>query len=162
MKLSKDEGMSAVNTKKVLVLHGPNLNMLGQREPDIYGTLTLNGLNSLLAAKAAELGLEIEFMQTNHEGVMVDAIQSAQGCYDCIIINPAAFTHYSLAVRDALASVSVPAIEVHLSNIYRREEFRHHSVTAAVAVGQIAGFGVHGYVLALQAAHGIMADRSVG
>ena len=99
-------------------------------------------------------------MQTNHEGVLVDAIQSAEGCYGCIIINPAALTHYSVAVRDALAGISVPAIEVHLSNIYNREEFRHHSVTAPVTVGQIAGFGAQSYVLALQAARTIVENRS--
>jgi 3-dehydroquinate dehydratase-2 len=146
--------------KKILVINGPNLNLLGQREPDIYGNLTLENLNDLLRAKASDLGVGIEFLQTNHEGVMVDAIQSAEGNFDCIIINPAALTHYSVAVRDALASVTVPAIEVHLSNLYRREEFRHHSVTAAVAVGQIVGFGTHGYVLALGAAFEIVNNRS--
>lgn len=151
--------MMAIDRKKVLVLHGPNLNLLGRREPTVYGKLTLPELNAMLTAKAVELELEIDFMQTNHEGVMVDAIQSAEGCYDCIIINPAAFTHYSVAVRDALAGISVPAIEVHLSNIYSREEFRHHSVTAPVTVGQIAGFGAQGYVLALQAAGSIMENR---
>ena len=145
---------------KILVLHGPNLNLLGRREPEVYGKLTLPDVNAMLTAKAAELDLEIEFMQTNHEGVLVDAIQSAEGCYDCIIINPAAFTHYSVAVRDALASISVPAIEVHLSNIYNREEFRHRSVTAPVTVGQIAGFGAQSYVLALQAARTIVENRS--
>jgi len=152
--------VSIINNK-VLVIHGPNLNLLGQREPDVYGRLTLEDLNCMLREKAAELDVGIEFVQTNHEGVMVDAIQSAEGCFDCIIINPAAFTHYSVAVRDALAAISVPAIEVHLSNIYRREEFRHHSVTAPVAVGQIAGFGAQGYVLALGAALEIMKNRSV-
>jgi len=145
---------------KILVLHGPNLNLLGRREPEVYGKLTLSDVNAMLTAKAAELDLEIEFMQTNHEGVLVDAIQSAEGCYGCIIINPAALTHYSVAVRDALAGISVPAIEVHLSNIYNREEFRHHSVTAPVTVGQIAGFGAHSYVLALQAARTIVENRS--
>lgn len=145
---------------KILVLHGPNLNLLGRREPEVYGKLTLPDVNAMLTAKAAELDLEIEFMQTNHEGVLVDAIQSAEGCYGCIIINPAAFTHYSVAVRDALAGISVPAIEVHLSNIYSREEFRHHSVTAPVTIGQIAGFGAQSYVLALQAARTIVENRS--
>ena len=145
---------------KILVLHGPNLNLLGRREPEVYGKLTLPDVNAMLTAKAAELDLEIEFVQTNHEGVLVDAIQSAEGCYDCIIINPAALTHYSVAVRDALAGISVPAIEVHLSNIYNREEFRHHSVTAPVTVGQIAGFGAQSYVLALQAARTIVENRS--
>ena len=138
--------------KRILVLHGPNLNMLGKREPEVYGALTLEQLNAELAAQAAKLGVAVECRQTNHEGVLVDMIQAAEGAYDCIIINPAAFTHYSIAVRDALAAISTPAIEVHLSNIYRREEFRHHSVTAPVTVGQIAGFGSQGYILALYAA----------
>ena len=138
--------------KRILVLHGPNLNMLGRREPEVYGALTLEQLNAELAAQAAKLGVAVECRQTNHEGVLVDMIQAADGAFDCIIINPAAFTHYSIAVRDALAAISTPAIEVHLSNIYRREEFRHHSVTAPVTVGQIAGFGSQGYILALYAA----------
>ena len=142
--------------KRILVLHGPNLNMLGKREPDVYGAATLEQLNAELAAQAASLGVAVEFRQTNHEGVMVDMIQAADGAFDCIIINPAAFTHYSIAVRDALVAISTPAIEVHLSNIYRREEFRHHSVTAPVTVGQIAGFGPQGYILALHAALGII------
>ena len=138
--------------KRILVLHGPNLNMLGKREPEVYGALTLEQLNAELTAQAAKLGVAVECRQTNHEGVLVDMIQAADGACDCIIINPAAFTHYSIAVRDALAAISTPAIEVHLSNIYRREEFRHHSVTAPVTVGQIAGFGSRGYILALYAA----------
>ena len=150
-----NKGMSAIK-KRVLVIHGPNLNLLGRREPDIYGALTLDALNGMLSRKAEELDVKIDFLQTNHEGVMVDTIQSAEGLFDCIIINPAALTHYSIAVRDALAAITTPAIEVHLSNIYQREEFRHHSVTAPVTVGQIAGFGGQGYILALQAAIGIM------
>ena len=152
--------MDTLHSAKILVLHGPNLNLLGQREPAVYGRLTLEQLNARLQAKAAELGASVECVQTNHEGVMVDTIQAAEGRYDFIVINPAAFTHYSVAVRDALAAVSVPAIEVHLSNIYQREEFRHHSVTAAVTVGQIAGLGAQGYLLALEAACGILNNRS--
>ena len=138
--------------KRILVLHGPNLNMLGKREPEVYGALTLEQLNAELAAQAAKLGVAVECRQTNHEGVLVDMIQAADGAFDCIIINPAAFTHYSIAVRDALAAISTRAIVVHLTIIYRREEFRHHSVTAPVTVGQIAGFGSQGYILALYAA----------
>ena len=152
--------MDTLHSAKILVLHGPNMNLLGQREPAVYGRLTLEQLNARLQAKAAELGASVECVQTNHEGVMVDTIQAAEGRYDFIVINPAAFTHYSVAVRDALAAVSVPAIEVHLSNIYQREEFRHHSVTAAVTVGQIAGLGAQGYLLALEAACGILNNRS--
>lgn len=152
--------MDTLHSAKILVLHGPNLNLLGQREPAVYGRLTLEQLNARLQAKAAELGASVECVQTNHEGVMVDTIQAAEGRYDFIVINPAAFTHYSVAVRDALAAISVPAIEVHLSNIYQREEFRHHSVTAAVTVGQIAGLGAQGYLLALEAACGILNNRS--
>ena len=144
------------NSKKILVIHGPNLNMLGKREPEVYGAATLEQLHAELAAQAASLAVVLEIRQTNHEGVMVDMIQAADGAFDCIIINPAAFTHYSISVRDALAAISTPAIEVHLSNIYRREEFRHHSVTAPVTVGQIAGFGPQGYILALHAALGII------
>ena len=143
--------MEAVK-ERVLVLHGPNLNLLGKREPEIYGATTLENINDMLNARAAALGLEVVIIQTNYEGKLVDAIQQAQDNYACIIINPAAFTHYSIAVRDALAAVRVPAIEVHLSNIYRREEFRHHSVIAPIAIGQIAGFGANSYLLALEAA----------
>ena len=145
--------------RKVLVIHGPNLNLLGRREPDIYGRTSLEAINAMLESRAAELGLALEIMQTNHEGVMVDAIQAAEDSCGCIIINPAAFTHYSVAVRDALAAVSVPAIEVHLSNIQRREDFRRHSVTAAATTGQITGFGPQGYLLALQAAAEIMGHK---
>ncbi|MDD4599769.1 3-dehydroquinate dehydratase [bioreactor metagenome] len=136
----------------VLVIHGPNLNLLGQREPGIYGTLTLNDINNKITHSANLLGLNVECVQTNHEGVMVETIQQAVGRYDCLIINAAAFTHYSIAVRDALAAVNLPAIEVHLSNIYKREEFRHYSVLSAVVNGTICGFGVHSYILALNAA----------
>jgi 3-dehydroquinate dehydratase-2 len=141
-----------IDKSTVLVIHGPNLNLLGKREPGIYGTLTLDEINEKMLVKAKTLGIELEFVQSNHEGVIVDAIQQATGCYTCIIINAAAFTHYSIAIRDALAAISVPAIEVHLSNIYKREAFRHHSVISAVVQGQISGFGVDSYILALEAA----------
>lgn len=151
-----------MNTQQLhfLVLHGPNLNRLGQREPEIYGNLTLADIDARLASHAAVRGVSVSCVQTNHEGFMIEQIHAAEGKYDFIIINPAAFTHYSVAVRDALASVSVPAIEVHLSNIHKREPFRHHSITAAVTVGQITGLGAHGYVLAMDAAIQLLADRS--
>jgi len=136
----------------VLVIHGPNLNMLGQREKRIYGTTTLPELNNMLMAAATALQWDVSIVQSNSEGDIVTAIHEACGHYECIIINPAAYTHYSIAIRDAIAACSVPTIEVHLSNIYQREEFRHKSVIAPVSVGQISGFGPYGYVLALHAA----------
>lgn len=142
--------------KKILVLHGPNLNLLGKREPHIYGSTTLDDINEGLRKKCSELGILFESVQSNYEGVLVDKIQAADGDYNCIIINAAAFTHYSIALRDALAAIRVPAIEVHLSNIHKREEFRHHSVIAPVVVGQICGFGSDSYFVALEAARRIM------
>lgn len=145
-------GVSKVTVSgKVLVIHGPNLNMLGQREPDVYGRVTLDEINGLLQKRASGLGLEVECLQTNHEGVIVDAIQNAVGEYDFIIINAGALAHYSIAVRDALAGVPVPAIEVHMSNIYKRESFRHVSVIAPATIGQISGLGSYSYLLALEA-----------
>ena len=135
----------------VLVLHGPNLNLLGTREPEIYGSATLADINEMLKKRAEEAGLGIEFLQSNHEGVLVDAVQAARGKYDYIIFNAAAFTHYSIALRDAIAAVEVPVIEVHISNIHQREEFRHTSVRAPVALGQICGLGVASYMAALEA-----------
>ena len=137
--------------KRILVLNGPNLNLLGTREPEIYGALTLADINERLRRRAEEAGHTIEFMQSNHEGVLVDAIQAARGTVDYIILNAAAFTHYSIAIRDAIAAVEVPVIEVHLSNIHRREEFRHKSVIAPVVLGQIAGLGAESYMAALEA-----------
>lgn len=136
---------------RILVIHGPNLNLLGQREPHIYGTTTLEEINRVLRKQAEQLRLDVETHQTNHEGVMVEVVQKAMTGYDGVIINPAAFSHYSIAVRDSLAAVPVPVIEVHLSNIHGREEFRRHSVTAAVAKGTITGLGPSGYLLALEA-----------
>ena len=136
---------------KVLVLHGPNLNMLGKREPGIYGLQTLTDINNLLKKVAAELAGEVSSEQSNHEGVLVDFIQDAFGVFDGLLINPAAYTHTSVALRDAIAAVAVPTVEVHLSNIHKREAFRHHSYIAPVAIGQISGFGADSYRLGLQA-----------
>lgn len=137
---------------KILVLNGPNLNLLGKREPEIYGSLTLADINAHLQARAAEAGVSIAFFQSNHEGALVDAVQDAEGSADFILLNAAAFTHYSIALRDAIAAVSVPVIEIHLSNIHRREEFRHTSVIAPVVMGQVAGFGAESYLGALEIA----------
>ncbi|AUC60649.1 3-dehydroquinate dehydratase II AroQ [Cyanobacterium sp. HL-69] len=136
---------------KLLVLHGPNLNLLGQREPEIYGSLTLSDVDKLLVEKGKIMGVEVVCFQSNHEGNLVDKIHQALGNYQGIVINAGAYTHTSVAVRDALAGVNLPTVEVHLSNIYRREEFRHHSYIAPISVGQISGFGVDSYLLGLQA-----------
>jgi 3-dehydroquinate dehydratase-2 len=137
---------------KVLVLHGPNLNLLGKREPEVYGHVTLDSINAMLADEARALGIEVKIFQSNVEGDLVNAIQDAASWADAIVINPAAYTHTSVALRDAIAAVAVPTIEVHLSNVYAREPFRHHSYIAPVAVGQITGFGSESYRLALHAA----------
>ena len=144
--------------EKILVLHGPNLNLLGKREPEIYGRTTLDDINRMIAARAQEAGIGADFLQSNHEGVLVDALQEApkKGCA-FVILNAAAFTHYSVAIRDAIAAIDVPVIEVHLSNIHQREEFRHHSVIAPVCRGQIAGFGKHSYFLGITALKELMA-----
>ena len=142
-----------VNTKRILVLHGPNLNLLGTREPEIYGSLTLNDINEILHTCAKELGVdEIDFLQSNFEGELIEAIQKARGRYDFILLNAAALTHYSIALRDAIAAIPVPVIEIHLSNIHKREEFRHTSVIAPVVMGVICGFGVDSYIAALEIA----------
>jgi 3-dehydroquinate dehydratase-2 len=139
---------------KVLVIHGPNLNLLGLRETSIYGIKSLEEINDDIRSLAAELRFEIEIIQLNSEGEIINAIQT--GDYDALIINPAAYTHTSIAIRDALLAVGKPAIEVHLSNIYRREEFRRKSLMVDVAVGQISGFGPVSYLLALRAAKSIL------
>ena len=135
----------------ILLINGPNLQLLGMREPGIYGKQTFNDLLNLLSETEKDENLEITQYHSNHEGDLVDKIQSAYGVYDAIVINPAAFTHYSVAVLDALKAVNIPAIEVHISNIHAREEFRHKSVTAAGCIGQICGLGFAGYALALEA-----------
>lgn len=135
----------------ILVLHGPNLNLLGLREPGIYGSLTLDQINLLLQEEALRLGVSVTHWQSNQEGLLVDAIQASLNCHQGIVINAGAYTHTSIAIRDALAAVKVPTVEVHLSNIYQRESFRHHSYIAPIAIGQISGFGVESYRLGLQA-----------
>lgn len=136
---------------KILILNGPNLNMLGKREPEIYGKETLNDIKKKCEKKATELGINIEFKQSNHEGELVTWIQEAMGKFDAIIINPAAYTHTSIAILDALKTVNLPVIEIHLSNIYKREEFRHCSYISMVADGVISGLGFNGYLLAMNA-----------
>jgi 3-dehydroquinate dehydratase-2 len=135
----------------ILVLHGPNLNLLGRREPGIYGAVTLAEINSRLEQEGEQLSCTIFALQSNHEGILVDAIHDALGKYQGILINAGAYTHTSIALRDALAGVAIPAVEVHLSNIYQREAFRHHSFIAPIAVGQISGFGADSYYLGLKA-----------
>ena len=136
--------------KKILIINGQNLNLLGTREPEIYGKTTLKDIETELKNKAEKLNVEIECFQSNHEGEIVDKICNAKNNFDAIIINPAAYTHTSVAIRDAFAAVDIPAIEVHISNVYSREEFRHNSLIAPVVVGQIAGLGIQGYLLALE------------
>ncbi|TAG88378.1 MAG: type II 3-dehydroquinate dehydratase [Oscillatoriales cyanobacterium] len=143
--------MEILKLLNILVLHGPNLNLLGQREPGVYGSATLNDINQLLEQEALALQVKVSIQQSNHEGVLVDAIHSMLGQYQGLLINAGAYTHTSVAIRDAIAAVNLPAVEVHLSNIYRREDFRHHSFIAPVAIGQISGFGSDSYRLGLQA-----------
>lgn len=136
---------------KVLVLHGPNLNLLGQRQPELYGTKTLDQINEEIELLGSQLGLDVDFFQSNQEGMLIDRIHQARGVYQWLVFNPAAFTHYSYALRDALQAADIPTIEVHLSNIQAREEFRSRSVLAPVCVGQVSGFGITSYLLALYA-----------
>lgn len=142
---------STLQPLSILALHGPNLNLLGQREPGIYGSLTLAEINRLLDEEAFKLQAKVFTLQSNHEGILVDSIHGALGLHQGILINAGAYTHTSVALRDAIAAVNLPTVEVHLSNIYRREDFRHHSYIAPVAIGQISGFGVQSYLLGLQA-----------
>ena len=136
--------------KKILVVHGPNLQLLGEREVSVYGKVTLSEINAALQKEAAALGVEIEILQSNHEGAMVDRVGSARSEFAGILINPAAYTHTSVAIRDALAACGLPAVEVHLSHIYKREDFRQHSMTAPACVAQVTGFGKDSYLLGLR------------
>ena len=135
----------------LLILNGPNLNLLGTRQPEVYGKTTLAEVEALCAQKAQDCGCEVTCLQSNHEGALLDAVQGARGLHDGIILNAGAYTHTSIALMDAISSIKVPVIELHLSNIHAREEFRHHSYIAPVAVGQICGFGPAGYILAIDA-----------
>lgn len=137
--------------KPILILHGPNLNLLGQREPDIYGHTTLDEINASLISFGHESGVEIRTLQSNHEGVLIDAIQESQNWSGGIVFNPGGFTHTSIALRDTISAISIPVVEVHLSNVYTREEFRHKSLISAVCVGKIVGFGWRSYTLGIKA-----------
>src|SRR5579871_2211901 len=143
-------------TLKIAVIHGPNLNLLGLREPDFYGTDTFEDTNRKSRDHAKKIGVEVQITQSNHEGAIIDAIHDAVNWADAIVINPGAYTHYSYAIADAIRGVRLPCVEVHISNIHAREEFRHHSVIAPAAVGQIAGFGTASYLLGLDAARAIV------
>jgi 3-dehydroquinate dehydratase-2 len=143
---------------KVLVLHGPNLNLLGEREPSVYGAMTLAEIDRRLQALARAEGASVDTFQSNHEGAIIDRLHASRERYDAIVINPGALTHYSFALRDAIASIPLPVIEVHLSNIHARDAFRHTSVVSPVVKGQIGGFGVHSYLLGLRAALALVAQ----
>ena len=147
-------------THKILVIHGPNLNMLGKREPEKYGTSTLEDINASLMEYGQKKGMTLQTYQSNHEGDIVDQIQQARGTYDGLIINPAAYTHTSIAIRDAILILDIPVIEIHLSNIYKRKTFRHHSTLNDVVSGQITGFGRFGYMMALDAIDHLLKNSS--
>jgi 3-dehydroquinate dehydratase II len=137
---------------RILFLNGPNLNLLGQREPQVYGRTALGDIEARVRQRASQLGVDVEFRQSNHEGELIEWIQQARGAFDVVVINPAAYTHTSVALRDAVVAGGTPTIEIHLSNIYAREEFRHKSLIAPVCQGQISGFGADSYILAVEAA----------
>ena len=140
----------------ILILNGPNLNLLGTRQPEVYGPTTLNDIEAICAAKAISLGVTVEFVQSNHEGVLIYRLHAARGVFDGIILNAGAYTHTSIALMDAVASIMLPVVELHLSNIHAREAFRHQSYIAPVAIGQICGFGAAGYPLAMEALTGYL------
>lgn len=144
---------------KILVIHGPNLNLLGKREKDIYGTFNLKTINSKIEKLAKSLKVDVEFYQSNHEGDIVETIGKADKKFDAIVINPAAYTHTSVAIRDAVSAIAIPVIEVHLSNIYAREEFRQKSLISPVVKGSICGFGINSYLLGLEAARSVLKKR---
>jgi len=137
--------------RRILILHGPNLNLLGQREPDVYGHLTLDDINEKLVKAGNELGATVNTFQSNSEGELVDTLQQAGSEKDGVVFNPGGYTHTSVALRDAISAISIPVVEVHISNVFAREEFRHHSVLAPVCLGKITGFGWHSYLLGMQA-----------
>lgn len=136
---------------RIIVINGPNINMQGVREQNVYGTMTYENMCDYIKNAAAKMSVEVDIVQNNAEGEIINYVQKSQGLYDGIIINPGAYTHYSIAIYDALMSSKLPAVEVHISNIFKREEFRHKSVTAPACIGQICGFGAYGYILAIQA-----------